>query len=164
VALGGLDEIFVSFPLDVTGPIRVPSPLDDAAIEALLARTLELERQQAAAVVVLEERAGDPSFSDIRVQVERHRDVLEQLGRDLGVAATPVEDGIGGSGGTAAVDVLHRQSLLGWRTLQRVAYASGDRRIDRVVKAVLREKERHSAVLETVALQGAMSGLFRDVE
>jgi hypothetical protein len=161
---GGPDESFVSFPLEVTSPIIVPSALDERAVEETLRRTLDRERQQAAVLGELAEKLGEPALSEIRGQVERHRDQLEQLGRDLGA------DVAGGAapqnGGTDLMTAASEQYLtrLGWVTLHRVAHAAGDRRIDRVVASVLRDKDRHALVLEELALRHATRGLFRELE
>ena len=63
-------------------------------------------------------------------------------------------------------DQVARQKLtyLGWLTLERIGHASGDRRIDRAVKPVLREKRRHAEVLEGCALAQATRALFPDLE
>ncbi|MFN3653047.1 MAG: hypothetical protein ACK47B_25995 [Armatimonadota bacterium] len=163
----GSDEQFVSFPLDTPEPIQITSPLDPAQVEALFTRLIERERAHAAAVRALAEQSGDPALADVQAQVDRHRQTLEQLARDLGSRSS----GNGGNkteGGEAvgAWELVSRQraSHLGWTALQRVAYASGDKRIDRAVKPVVREKERHTEVLEEYALRQVTGGLVRDLD
>jgi ferritin-like metal-binding protein YciE len=153
------DESFVSFPLEITGPIRVPSPLDEKAVEALLRDTLQRERRQVAALESAIAAGGDGTLQDIRAQVERHRDQLEQLARDLGA---DVSGGGEEAGSDRPAELVAEQRLarLGWLGLQRVAYASGDRRVDRVVKPVLREKERHAEVLESHAVRSRLLELY----
>jgi len=160
------DEAFVSFPRDVSGPIRVPSALDHAAIQAVFEETLRLERRQALALQALAERSRDPALGEVRVQVERHRDVLEQLARDVDARIEPASEGDGENAATDARSALAEQRLarVGWSALQAVAYASGDKRVDRVVKPVLREKERHVRVLEAYAATEAIRGLFAEPE
>ena len=161
------EETAASFPLQVSNPLAVTSALDPGAVESVLCRTLERERRLAGAVQALSEGAADPVLADLRVQVERHRDVLAQLGRDLGAELSRAGDGTnGGTDQPDIEDIVARQRLarLGWLTLQNAAYASGDRRIDRVVKPVLREKERHAEVLETYALRRFTQALFREPE
>jgi hypothetical protein len=91
--------------------------------------------------------------------------MLETLARDLG-AEVPAADGAAEEPAPRCADVLAGQKLahVGWLTLQRAAYAAGDKRIDRVVKPVLREKERHAGVLESCVARQATAGLFREPE
>ena len=158
---GAHEETFVSFPLEVAAPIRVQSALDDAAVERVLRETLSRERAQAQALTQL---SGDAPLGDVRAQVERHRDMLEQLARDLGADVSGAEPADGLGEGVAGLVAGHCQSKLGWLTLQRAAYASGDKRVDRVVKPVLREKERHTEILEGLSTRSSVTGLFKDLE
>jgi hypothetical protein len=157
------DETYVSFPLDVAGPIHIQSALDLDAAHGALHDTLERERRQAELLRGLVARAGDPALSDVLVQVERHRDVLEQLARDLN-AEVGTGEAPGAQGDLWDLVALQRLSRLGWGLLQRLAYASGDRRIDRVVKPVLQEKERHAQVLEALGIDEAAAALVRELE
>ncbi len=162
--LGALhEESFVSFPLEVTAPIRVASALDEAAVEGVIRDTLRRERAQAVALTALAAGEAGPLL-DVRAQVERHRDMLEQLARDLGadVSGADAADSLGD--GISGVVAGHCQSKLGWITLQRAASASGDKRVERVVKPVLREKERHTEVLEALAARTAVSRLFKELD
>ena len=128
-----------------------------------LTETLQQERLLATALAGLAENTGDSSLAALRTQVERHRDMLQQLARDLDVAVPDSGNG-GGETGLSEIVARQRQSRLGWLTLQRIAYASGDKRVDRAVKPVVAEKERHAQVLETYALNQATLGLFKDPE
>ena len=158
------DEAYASFPLDVRGPIRVPSALDEAAVTAAFERVLRQERRQAEALRALASQGGDAALGEIQTQVERHRDTLEQLARDLDLNTGPAEESIEAEPTAADVAAGQRLSRLGWTLLQRLAYASGDKRIDRVVKPVLREKERHTRVLESAAVVQELQSLFKDTE
>ena len=158
-----MDESFASFPLDVAGPIAVASPLDEAAVENAVRRTLERERRQAKAIRSLAERLQEPVLTEIGAQVERHRDMLEQLARDLGADVAGGEPA-GGPEDLQALAAEQYLSRLGWSTLHRTAHAAGDRRIDRVVVSVLRDKERHSEVIEELALRQASQALFRELD
>lgn len=160
------DESFVSFPLEIAGPLRVETSLSVAAVEETLRRVYGEERELAAALKALEAQGGDPVLSDLRVQVERHRDVLAQLARDLGSDAIQAGNGEAAGEAVSLRDQVARQRLahLGWLTLERIGHASGDRRIDRAVKPVLREKRRHAEVLEGCALAHATRGLFPEPE
>jgi hypothetical protein len=156
-------ETYVSFPLEVTGPIAVVSALDTAAVEATFGRVLEYERRQGAALQAQSESSGEPALAELSVQAERHRNSLEQLARDLGAelpaageAAAPADAWDLASG--------HRLTRLGWAALQRAAYASGDKRIDRVARPVLREKDRQAEVLDWYAGRHATRSLFPDPE
>jgi hypothetical protein len=159
------DEAFVSFPLDVTGPIRVPGTLGEAEVEATLRDTLARERRQVAALTALEQRTGETALAGIRAEAGRHRDALEQLGKELG-AELAAQDEPAADAAPSLTEVITAQSLLrlGWFKLQTAAYAAGDKRIDRVVKPVLREKERHSLLLEELGISAACRGLFPDPE
>lgn len=159
------DEAFVSFPLDVVGPIRVPTTLGDAAVETTLAETLAQERSQAAALAALEQRTGDPALANLRIEAGRHREALEHLAKELGAEVSGASDE-GDASTLRLADIVCAQSQLrlGWVKLQIAAYAVGDKRIDRVVKPVLREKERHSLLLEELAVGAACRGLFPDPE
>lgn len=160
------DDGFISFPLEITGPLRVENTLSPAAVEETLSRVYGEEREQAAALKALEAQGADPVLADIRLQVERHRDVLAQLARDLGSDAIQAGNGEPTAESVSLRDQVARQRLthLGWLTLERIGHASGDRRIDRAVKPVLREKRRHAEVLEGCALAHATRALFPDLE
>lgn len=155
VAIAG--ETFVSFPLAISGPLRVASLLDPAALYRLIGRVWEEEARLVAAVgrvALAPDHALAPTLGELRIQLERHREQLAQLARDLG-GPTPEEPPGEGEGSSDVFrDLVARQRLahLGWQALQNAAYASGDRRIDRAVKPVLREKERHAALLAALAL------------
>jgi hypothetical protein len=159
-------EEYISFPLEAPVPIKIPSTVDESAVERALNGVLELERRQAAALQALSTANGDVVIGEVRTQVERHRDVLEQLARDLGAdtsgapAAAEVEEA------PASADVAADQvrTRLAWLTLQSAAYASGDHRIDRVVKGVLREKDRHAELLTAIAVREAALSLQREPE
>jgi hypothetical protein len=159
-------EEYVSFPLEAPVPIKIPSAVDDAAVERALAGALSRERRQAAALQALSKANGDAALGEVRTQVERHRDVLEQLARDLGAdisgadAAAEVEE----APATADVATEQVRTRLAWLTLQSAAYASGDHRIDRVVKGVLREKDRHAELLTALAVREAAFSLLREPE
>ncbi len=161
------DETFINFPLHNSAPIAVTSTLDPTAVVQVLDQTLVRERRQARAIRILAEGSQDTALQDLRVQVERHRDVLEQLRRDLG-ADTPAPRDDNGAGADPddfwnAVAV-QRLARLGWKTLQNAAFAAGDPRIDRMVRSVLREKEWHGEILESFALRQATQSLFHDPE
>jgi hypothetical protein len=157
-------ESFTGFPLDVTGPIRVTTAVDAEAVGRTLAETLERERRQAAALEPLARQDGE--LGELRGQVERHRDMLEQLARDLGAELPAAGEAAEGETAPALAEVVAGQRLahLGWMALQRAAYASGDRRIDRVVRPVIREKDRHAEVLEAHALRQATMSMFRELD
>ncbi|MBM3457891.1 MAG: hypothetical protein FJX77_05095 [Armatimonadetes bacterium] len=161
------EESFTSFPLDLAEPVSAPSVLDPAAVLNVLDQTLLRERRQARSIRLLAEGSQDSALRDLRVQVERHRDVLEQLRRDLGVEAPVAADEAGGGADPddfwSAVAV-QRLARLGWKTLQTAAYAAGDARVDRVVRSVLREKEWHGEILEGFALRQSAQSLFREPE
>lgn len=159
-----LDESFVSFPLEGSGAIAVASPLDEQAVERALGRTLDRERRQAQALRALADRFQDPVLSEIGTQVERHRDMLQQLARDLGAEFSGNGQPEPGSGDVQQIAAEQYLSRLEWTALHRLAHAAGDRRIDRVVTSVLRDKERHSEVLEELALRDASRALFRELD
>jgi hypothetical protein len=163
---GAADEEYISFPLEVAAPIKIPSALDESAVERAVNDALGRERRQAAGLEALTKGNTEAVLAEIRTQVERHRDVLEQLARDLGADV---------SGAEAAAEVTEAPSTpdfatdqvrtrLAWLTLQSAAYASGDHRIDRVVKGVLREKDRHAELLATLAVREATLSLMHDPE
>jgi hypothetical protein len=159
------DEAFVSFPLETSGPIRVSSTLDEAVVETVLRDTLARERRQVAALAALAERTGDGTVASLRGEADRHREALEQLLRELGAENGGEEAAAAGEAprvGEMAAD--QRLLRLGWLKLQTVAYAAGDKRIDRVVKTVLRDQQRHGEVLEELALRSASAPLFREPE
>ncbi len=158
------DETFVSFPADTGGPIVVASALDPAVVSRTVGETLGQERTLATALAGLAEATGDASLHSLRTQVERHRDVLQQLARDLDVTVDGPNGEPVGESSVASLVAGQRQTRLGWLTLQRIAYASGDKRVDRAVRPVLAEKERHAQVLESYALAQATLGLFKDPE
>ncbi|HEU4752047.1 MAG TPA: hypothetical protein VFU47_02985, partial [Armatimonadota bacterium] len=128
-------ERFVSFPLEVTGPIRVNSAVDAGAVERALGETLQRERREAAVLQALATASGDAGLVEVRAQAERHQEALQQLARDLGadLASTDGGEPVEGASATEAL-AAQRLARLGWMALQRAAYASGDKRIDRVVK------------------------------
>lgn len=154
-------EPFVSFPVEGGVPIIVAPVLDEAAIMAAFRDTAERETRQQGVLRALVTRTGDPSLTAVQEQADKHRDVLAQLARELGVDV-PRPGEVGSAEGASAWDLVaeHALARLGWSLLQRVAYASGDRRIDRAVKPVLREKQRHAEVLEAYAVTAAASRLF----
>lgn len=153
-------ESFVSFPLESGPPIRVSSAVDPQAVRELMFRTLTHERAQAESLRALTDSYPDGALVDLRVQVERHAEMLEQLARDLG-GGEPSGAGEAGSGWPGLL-ASAGEAHVGWLTLQRVAHASGDRRIDRVTRPVLREKERHAGLLREAAVWTAAAALFRD--
>jgi hypothetical protein len=152
-----LGEDFTPFPYDLPEPIRVELPLSADAVAGALNATLGHETAQLAGLEPLLE-AGGPVLARVKLEVERHRDTLEQLARDLGAEVAPAESAAGG------VLAAQRLSLVGWQTLQRAAYAFGDRRIDRVVRPVLREKARHAEVIEDAVVAGATRSFFREMD
>lgn len=154
IALG---EEFSPFPADLEEPIRVEPALDPAAVGACLRETVAREAAVLAALEPLLE--STPSLARVKTEVERHRDTLEQLGADLGAEAAEAPPGAG-----AELTAAHRLAVLGWETLQRAAYAFGDRRIDRVTRPVLREKARQTEVIEGAALAAATGSLARAME
>jgi len=160
------DETFVTFPRDVTSSIQVPSTVDPEAVTRALRQTLGRERRQSAQLQALAERLGDSVLSDLRTQVDQHRQALEQLARELGADLNGDRDAENGDGGADLFALVTEQQLsrLGWIGLQQLAYASGDRRIDRAVKRVLPDKQRHAEVLECYAARESSRVLFRDPE
>lgn len=156
-------EEFVSFPLDVTGPIRVPSAADPEAVGSLVKELLGRERGLAAALRQAAESSADPALGKIQVEAERHRDTLEQLARDLGADVSGLEAPSTG-GGLTELLAGERAAQAGWLTLQRAAYLFGDKRIDRVVKPALREKARHLEVVEGAAVREASRVLIKELE
>lgn len=157
------EEAFVSFPLDVTGPIRVVTPLADTGVGDVVRETLGRERAYVAALAELVRAGAEGGVAKLQVEAERHRDQLEQLARDLGADVS----GAAGEAVSASVaDVFGaaRQVHTGWQTLQRAAYMFGDKRIDRVVKPALREKARHLDVLESAALRSRAQVLVKEME
>lgn len=160
------DEAFVSFPLETSGPIRVNGTLDEAAVESVLRDTLARERRQVAALASLAERTGDSAVASLRGEADRHREALEQLIREIGAENGAAEEAAANGEGPRVAEIAADQRLLrlGWLRLQTVAYAGGDKRIDRVVKSVLRDQQRHGDVLEELALRSASASLFREPE
>jgi hypothetical protein len=158
------DEAFVSFPLEIGGPIRVNGTVDDAAVEAVLRETVERERAHAAALAGLEQQTAEPVFGSLRADSERHRTALEQLARELGIEGNGENGGATPASSTLEVAAEQARLRLGWQKLQIAAYAAGDKRIDRVVKPVLREKERHAEVLAQFAVRATCASLFREPE
>jgi hypothetical protein len=160
------DESFVSFPLETSGPIRVNGTLDEAAVEGVLQDTLARERRQVAALASLAERSGDSTVASLRAEADRHREALEQLVRELGAEGGAAEEAAAAGEGPRVAEMAADQRLLrlGWLKLQTVAYAGGDKRIDRVVKTVLRDQQRHTEVLDELAVRSASASLFRDAE
>jgi hypothetical protein len=159
-------ELFVSFPLDPSPPIEVAAALDAGSVGAALRETLEAERRQAGALQAVAAGVPGPALSELLRAVERHRDLLEGLARDLGADPSP-EDGEAPPAEAPDLRQVvadHHRCRLGWLTLRRAAYASGDRRIDRVVRSVLRDKERHTAVLEEAAIRQAVGRFFPEPE
>lgn len=159
-------EEYISFPIDAPVPIKIPSAVDEAAVERALNGALGRERLQAAALQALTKANGDSALGEVRTQVERHRDVLEQLARDLGADTSGAEKAAEVEEAPTTTDVAVEQvrTRLAWQTLQNAAYASGDHRIDRVVKNVLREKERHAELLTALAVRDAAFSLLREAE
>lgn len=159
-------EEYISFPLEAPVPIKIPSAVDEAAVERAINGALGRERQQAAALQALSKSNADPALGEVRTQVERHRDVLEQLARDLGadISAAEAAGEVEEAPATAEVAADQVRTRLAWLTLQSAAYASGDHRIDRVVKGVLREKDRHSDLLAALAVREATLSLLREPE
>lgn len=159
------DEEYVSFPLEVTAPLKIASAVDAAAVERALSAALEQERSQAANLALLAQRWTEPVVGEIRTQIERHREMLEQLARDLGAETggeAAAEHGAAPSPADFAAEQL--RARLAWMTLQSAAYASGDHRIDRVVKDVLKEKQRHSELVTALAVRDATQQLMREPE
>lgn len=156
-------EEFVSFPLEVTGPIRVASPADPEAVGTLVKDLLFRERALVAALGQAAQGSGDPALGKIQVEAERHRDTLEQLARDLGADVSGAEPPAA-AGGLTDLLAGERTAQAGWQTLQRAAYLFGDKRIDRVVKPVLREKARHLEVVEGAAVRDASRVLIKELE
>jgi len=154
IALG---EEFTSFPLDLEEPIHVEPALDANAVGAALRATLAHESASLTALEPLLE-AGGPVLARVKLEVERHRETLQQLGRDLGAEV----DGVEPAGGEAVVS--QRLATLGWQTLQRAGYAFGDRRVERVARPVLREKARHAEVIEAAALAAAAAALVKEMD
>lgn len=159
-------EEYISFPLEAPIPIKIPSAVDDTVVERAINGALGHERRQAAALQALSKANGDPALGEITVQVERHRDVLEQLARDLGADISGAEAAgeVESAPPTAEVATDQVRTRLAWLTLQNAAYASGDHRIDRVVKGVLREKDRHAVLLSALAVREATFSLMREPE
>jgi hypothetical protein len=143
----------------------VPNCIDYDAVETVLAQTLERERLQSAAIQELLAQSGDPSLTELKAQADRHQAVLEQLAREVGADLSRAAESDGaGPAGTVGLVAKQRLVRLGWLTLQQAAYASGDKRIDRAVRPVLREKERQGAVLEMLAVNRNAASLFKDPE
>jgi rubrerythrin len=159
---GGWDEPYVSFPLEIEQPVQTAGVLDEAAVEAAFGRLLERERRLAQGLQSLAERAAEPVLGEIAQQTERHRDMLDQLMRDLGASRGGGEP----DGGDALEDLLtsHRRARLEWQVLERIGFAAGDRRVGRIVSAVIPEKRRHAEVLEAFALQESLRALFQPPE
>lgn len=159
------EEAFVSFPLSITGPIRVTSLANEAGIQAVLSSTLERETRQVAAVQAAVQQSPDPVLGGVATEIERHRDQLRQLARDIGVdLPAPGEAAAAEAGDPWDLVAVQRLARLGWATLQQAAYAFGDKRVDRVVKSVLKEKDRHVEVLEAWAVRAVSGSLFREPE
>ena len=71
------EESFVSFPLEVTGPIRVPSPLDEGAVGGVVRDTLARERAHVATLEKLAQAEGaDPALGKLRERVGPETGVL----------------------------------------------------------------------------------------
>lgn len=156
------DESFVSFPMDQHEPITVPSGLDSQAAAGLLGSLLDRERRQAISLAALVQLDGDELLSEVHVQVARHRDMLEQLSHDLGCESTPgVESGSAPEGmwETAA---QQRAAQLGWHALHRLALATGDKRILRVSRSILKDKGRHGELIQDYVLRKTLRNLFAE--
>jgi hypothetical protein len=158
------DETFTSFPLEITGPIEVPSIVDEAAVEAAMAQLLGRERRQAAALRALAEQSGDPALSALAAEVADHGEALEVLAKEL-EAAPPARSAEAESPGDGATveGLLSEQRLAhaGWSALQAAGCAAGDRRIDRAAGLVLQEKSRHAEVLAAYATRVLAQGFYR---
>lgn len=157
------DETFVSFPLEIGGPIRVVGTIDEAAVEAVFQELLELERRQSHQLGALSARLGEPALSRAQAQVDRHREALEQLAREVGVELARPADSAD-EAELAVVAAEQRSARLGWRRLQQAAAAAGDKRLDRVAKPILREKDLHADLLDGLQIQNASRRLFREPE
>jgi hypothetical protein len=163
----GLEETFVSFPLDVSGPLEIAGTIDAEAVEAILWRTLRRERRMIVGLEASLQQAQDPVLAEVRGEIERHRDALLALGRDLGADASQAEEPDPRAGEVPDLwdlVAIQRLARLGWLALQCAGCAAGDRRVGRVARPVLQEMERHAGVLETYTLREATRGLFRDPE
>lgn len=158
-------EAFVSFPLEVKGPIEVTSPIDSGAVLGLIRTTLDQEYSLFQGLSAAQQAAPDATLAELQSQVEAHRASLEALGREL----DPEADWAPGDSGDSSASIAElvasqRVSRLNWIALLRSAYATGDKRIDQVVKPVLSAKDRHTEVLEQYAVRGLSSRIFREDE
>jgi hypothetical protein len=157
------EEQFVSFPLDVTGPIRVASAVDEAGVEALLAETVQRERILAAGLAELATSTRDEALTQVQSEVERHREALEAVAKEVG-ADLPAGEPAPTGASLQSLQDAQQLARAGWATLQRIAYASGDKRVDRAVKSALPDKERHARVLESYSVTQRLNTLFKEPE
>ncbi len=158
-------EAFVSFPLEVKGPIRIQSPIDAAAVAGLVRDALDREQRLLAGLQSLLQQAPDEVLSGVQNQVTSHRGALEALYRELAPdAGLPRAEKADGKSDLGELITAERLSRISWIALQRAAYAAGDRRLDEVVKPILREKERHAAVIEQQAVRALTDRIFREDE
>lgn len=158
-------EAFVSFPLEVKGPIEVTSPIDPQAVLGLIRSTLDQEHSLFQGLGGAQQAAADTTLAEVQEQVGAHRSSLEKLARDLDPEGdwSPRESGpVAGS--IAELVASQRVSRLNWIALLRTAYATGDKRIDQVVKPVLGAKDRHTEVLEQYAVRSLSSRVFSEDE
>lgn len=160
---GAREESFVSFPLEVTGPIRVAGTLDEGAITAVFSETSDLERRQAEALTAIAARIGEPALGRVAEAANGHREALAQLAREVGVEIANGGEG-GGDADLAQAAALAQSAHLGWRRLQQVAYAAGDKRMDRAIKPILREKELQADLLDGILFQSLSRRLYREPE
>lgn len=158
-------EAFISFPLEVKGPIRIQNPVDAAAVAGLVRDALEREQRLLSGLQALVQQAPDEVLSGVQSQVTAHRGALEALYREMAPdASLPRAEKADGKSGLAELVTAERLSRVSWIALQRAAYAAGDRRLDEVVKPVLREKERHAEVIEQQAVRALTGRIFREDE
>ena len=158
------EESFVSFPLEVTGPIRVAGTLDEAAITAVFSETSDLERRQSEALSAIAARIGEPALERVADAANGHREALAQLAREVGVELANGSEGSGAESDLAQAAALAQSAHLGWRRLQQVAYAAGDKRMDRAIKPILREKELEADLLDGILFQSLSRRLYREPE
>jgi len=158
-------ESFVSFPLDVKGPIQVTSPIDPQAVLGLIRSTLDQEHSLSQGLKAAQQGSPDTTLEELQGQIGAHLSSLETLARELDPEGdwSPRENGPA-AGSIAELVAAQRVSRLNWIALLRTAYATGDKRLDQVVKPVLGAKDRHTEVLEQYGVRSLSSRIFREDE
>jgi hypothetical protein len=130
----------------------------------VFSETFDLERRQAEALGGLAARIGEPALGRIADATNGYREALSQIAREAGVELPSGAEGVGGETDLTEAATLAHSAQLGWRRLQQVAYAAGDKRMDRAIKPILREKELQADLLDGILFQSLSRRLYREPE